>query len=152
MSEPTIAQLPDGRLVLMARPEGDIAWSDDGGRTWTPPVSFGMRMFEPGLVVLKDGALLCLHGSYGAGGFRAIFSTDGGRTWVAPSPKHGFAVDPSVYGYAKGIVLPDGSVYAVYIHTGGHRTKDAQSNGIWAIRLRVRPDQKGIDLLPATEP
>jgi len=149
MSEPTVAQLPNGRLVLMARPEGDIAWSDDGGRTWTAPIHFGIRMFEPGLLTLKDGTLLCLHGSYGAGGFRAIFSTDGGATWIAPSPKHGFAVDPAVYGYAKGIVLPDGAVYAVYIHTGGHSTKDAQTEAIWAIRLRVRPDHGGIDLLPA---
>jgi photosystem II stability/assembly factor-like uncharacterized protein len=149
MSEPSVAQLPDGRLVMVARPEGDIAWSDDGGLTWTPPVTFGMRMFEPGLLVLRDGTLLCLHGSYGAGGFRAIFSGDGGRTWVAPSPKHGFAVDASVYGYSKGIELPDGSIFAVYIHTGGHRTKDAQTEAIWAIRLRVRTDLSGIDLLPA---
>ncbi|MBN1342872.1 MAG: exo-alpha-sialidase [Phycisphaerae bacterium] len=151
MSEPTVAQLPSGRLVLMARPEGDVAWSDDGGHTWTQPVSFGMRMFEPGLVTLKDGTLLCLHGSYGAGGFRAIFSTDGGATWIAPAAKHGFVVDAGVYGYAKGVLMPDGSVFAAYIHTGGHKTKDAESNGIFAIRLRVRPDHSGIDLLPAVE-
>jgi photosystem II stability/assembly factor-like uncharacterized protein len=98
LSEPTVAQLPSGRLVMMARPEGDICWSDDNGKTWTKPVSFGMRMYEPGLITLKDGTLLCLHGSYGAGGLRAIFSTDGGETWVAPASNYGFAVDTSVYG------------------------------------------------------
>lgn len=149
MSETGLAQLPDGRLVMIARPEGDITWSSDGGRTWTKPVTFGMRMFEPGLSVLRDGTLLCLHGSYGAGGFRAIFSTDGGQTWVAPARNHGFAVDPSVYGYGRGVELSDGSVLAVYIHTGGHRTKDAQTEALWAIRLRVRPDHTGVDLLPA---
>ena len=148
LQEPSVAQLPDGRLVMMARPEGSIMWSDDRGETWTDPVNFGMRMYEPGLVVLQDGTLLCLHGSYGGSGFRAIFSTDGGQTWIAPSDKHGFAVDARTYGYGKGILLPDGSVYAVYIHTGGHRTKDAQRNAIWDIRLRVRPDHDGIDLLP----
>jgi photosystem II stability/assembly factor-like uncharacterized protein len=148
LQEPSVVQLPDGRLVMMARPEGDVTWSDDGGRTWTKPATFGMRMFEPGLVVLKDGTLLCIHGSYGKGGLRAIFSKDGGRTWIAPSEKYGFAVDTSVYGYGKGIVLPDGSVYLVYIHTGGHRTKDAENNGIWAVRMRVRPKHDGIDLLP----
>ena len=148
LREPSIAQLPDGRLVMIARPEGAIMWSSDGGRSWTSPVTFGMRMFEPGLLVLHDGTLLCLHGSYGAGGFRAIFSTDGGRTWVAPSAEYGFAVDAKVYGYSKGILLPDGTVYAVYIHSGGHRTKDAQNNAIWDIRLRVRPGHDGIDLLP----
>ena len=149
MYEPSIAELPDGRLVLIGRPEGDIAWSDDGGKTWTDPVTFGIRLFEPGLICLKDGTLLCLHGSYGAGGFRAMFSTDGGETWICPAEGHAFPVDPSVYGYAKGIELPDGSVFAVYISTGGHTTEDAKSNAIWGIRLRVRPDHSGIDLLPA---
>ena len=44
LGEPSVAQLPDGRLVMIARAEGDIVWSDDGGRTWTNPVTFGMRM------------------------------------------------------------------------------------------------------------
>ena len=65
MSETAVAQLPDGRLVLISRPEGDIAWSADGGRSWTKPVSFGIRLFEPRLMALRDGTLLCLHGSYG---------------------------------------------------------------------------------------
>ena len=152
MSEAGLAQLPDGRLVMITRPEGDITWSSDGGHTWTEPVTFGMRMFEPGFLVLRDGTLLCLHGSYGAGGFRAIFSADGGQTWVAPANTHGFAVDPSVYGYGTGIEMPDGSVLAVYIHTGGHATKDAQTETLWAIRLRVRPDRSGLDLLPGAVP
>ena len=149
LKEPTVVQLADGRLVVMARPEGDITWSDDGGHTWTPPVTFGMRMYEPGLLVLPDGTLLCLHGSYGGGGFRALLSGDGGHTWKAPADDYGFAVDSTTYGYGKGIVLPDGSVYAAYIHTGGHRTEDARNNAIWGIRLKVRADQQGIDLLPA---
>ena len=127
MSETAVAQLADGRLVMIARPEGDIVWSSDGGRTWTKPATFGMRMFEPGLIVLRDGTLLCLHGSYGAGGFRAIFSTDGGKTWICPHAKWGFPVDPSVYGYGQAVELPDGSIWAVYIHTGGHATEDAKS-------------------------
>ena len=148
LSEAGLAELPDGRLVMISRSEGDIMWSEDAGRTWTEPVSFGMRMYEPGLLVMDDGALLCLHGSYGAGGFRAIISADGGRTWTAPAPDHGFAVDPSVYGYGRGMVLPDGSVFAAYIHTGGHRTQDAQTQAIWGMRLRVRPDLSGIELVP----
>lgn len=148
-SETGITQLPDGRLVMIGRPEGDITWSEDGGCTWTEPVAFGMRMFEPSLLVLPDGTLLCLHGSYGAGGFRAIFSTDGGQTWIAPAADHGFAVDPSVYGYGRGVVLPDGSVFVAYIHTGGHATEDARTEAIWGMRLKVRDDKEGIDLLPA---
>jgi hypothetical protein len=149
MSETAVAQLPDGRLVLIARPEGDIAWSSDVGRTWTKPVPLGIRLFEPRLISLRDGTLLCLHGSYGAGGFRAIFSTDGGRTWLCPDKKWGFPVDPSVYGYAQAVELRDGTVWAAYIHTGGHMAKDARTEALWSIRLRVRPNHDGIDLLPA---
>jgi len=149
MSETAVAQLPDDRLVLIARPEGDIAWSRDGGRSWTKPVPFGIRLFEPRLMTLRDGTLLCLHGSYGAGGFRAMFSTDGGETWICSHEKWGFPVDPSVYGYGQAVELSDGSIWAAYIHTGGHATEDAKTEALWSIRLRVRPGHDGIDLLPA---
>jgi sialidase-1 len=146
--EPTVAQLPDGKLVMMARPEGDIAWSEDSGRTWTTPMTFGMRLFAPSLCVLQDGTLLLLHGSYGAGGLRAIFSTDSGHTWIAPDPKFGFLVDQS-YGYGKAMELPDGSLFIVNLSTGGHATQDAKTNSVRCIRMKVRADHSGIDLLPA---
>jgi photosystem II stability/assembly factor-like uncharacterized protein len=148
--EVTVAELPDGRLVMMARPEGDIAWSSDRGRTWTTPQTFGMRMFAPSLYVLRDKTLVCLHGSYAPGhsGLRVIFSTDGGLSWIAPSTDYGFLVDNS-YGYGKAMELDDGSLFVVYLATGGHAANDAQNNAIRAIRFRVRPDHSGIDLLPA---
>ncbi|MBV9470813.1 MAG: exo-alpha-sialidase [Abitibacteriaceae bacterium] len=150
LQEVTVAELPDRRLVMMARPEGDISWSYDQGRTWTQPITFGMRMFAPSLYVLRDGTLVCLHGSYapGAGGLRVIFSTDGGQTWIAPAKDHGFLVDNS-YGYGKAMELPDGSLFITYIATGGHRTEDAKQNAVRCIRLRIRADHSGIDLLPA---
>ena len=49
LQEVTVAELPGGEWVMMARPEGDICWSRDRGRTWTAPVTFGMRMFAPSL-------------------------------------------------------------------------------------------------------
>jgi photosystem II stability/assembly factor-like uncharacterized protein len=140
--------LPDGRWVMMTRPEGDIMWSSDQGKTWTKPVSFGMRMYAVSLYVLGDGTLVCLHGSYGAGGLRVIFSTDGGVTWIAPAKDHGFLVDNS-YGYGKAMMLPDGSLYVVYLATGGHRAEDAKSNAEWCIRFKVREDHSGIELLKA---
>jgi photosystem II stability/assembly factor-like uncharacterized protein len=150
LHEVTVAELPDGRLVMMARPEGDISWSSDHGRTWSPPQTFGMRMFAPSLSVLPDGTLVCLHGSYAPGhpGLRVIFSTDGGETWIAPATDHGFLVDNS-YGYGKAMQLPDGSFFAAYIATGGHGADDAKNNAIRAIRFRIRDDHSGIDLLPA---
>ena len=77
-----------------------------------------------------------------------MFSRDDGQTWLVPELDRGFTVDPSVYGYGKGIELADGSVYIVYIHTGGHRAEDAPTNAIWAIRLRVADDYQGIEVLP----
>lgn len=100
-------------------------------------------------MALRDGTLLCLHGSYGAGGFRAMFSKDGGETWICPNEKWGFPVDPSVYGYGQAVELSDGSIWAVYIHTGGHATQDAKTEALWSIRLRVRHEPAGIELLPA---
>lgn len=150
LQEVTVAELPDGRLVMMARPEGDIAWSVDQGRTWTEPVTFGMRLYAPSLYVAGDGTLVCMHGSYapGHGGLRVIFSSDGGRTWIAPARDHGFLVDQA-YGYGKAMELPDGSFFTTYLATGGHRTGDARNNAIHCIRFRIRPDRSGIDLLPA---
>ena len=128
-----------------------LSWSSDEGRTWTPPVTFGFQMFAPTLQVMPDGTLVCIHGCYnrelGGGGLRAIFSTDGGKTWVAPNKKYGFLVD-NAYGYSRSCLMPDGTAYLAYIGTGGHLLKDAKNNMIWSIKLRVRADHSGIELVP----
>ncbi len=149
LDEANATQLPDGRLVLMARPEGDICWSGDQGRTWTAPVTFGMRMYAPSLYLLRDGTLVCLHGSYapGHGGLRLIFSTDGGHTWIAPAKDHGFLVD-NCYGYGKAMELSDGTLFVVDQATGGHSTPDAKTMSLLCLRVRIRPDHSGIDLSP----
>ena len=151
LMEAACTQLTDGRLIMVARPDGDIAWSSDLGKTWTPPVTFGMRLFAPSLYVLKDGTLVCLHGSYGAGGLRVIFSRDGGATWVAPHTAHGFLVDNS-YGYGKAMLLDDDSLFISYLSTGGHATAQAASNAIWCVRLRISEDRMGIELGPPASP
>jgi len=150
LEEAHAVELPDGRLVMIARPEGDMWWSRDGGRNWTAPETFGMRIYAPTLYVLRDGTLVCLHGSYapGHGGLRVIFSTDGGATWIAPAKDHGFLVDGDAYGYGAGTILPDGSLYIIYQNTGSHHTDDAKNNRLLSLRLRVRADHSGIDLLP----
>jgi photosystem II stability/assembly factor-like uncharacterized protein len=149
LDEANATQLPDGKLVFIARPEGDITWSGDLGRTWTAPVTFGMRLYAPSLYTLRDGTLACLHGSYtpGHGGLRMIFSTDGGRTWIAPAKDHGFLVD-NCYGYGKGIELPDGTLLVADQGTGGHTTADAKTMSLRLLRVRIRSDHSGIDLLP----
>jgi hypothetical protein len=145
LEEPHTVELPDGRLVMISRPDGDLCWSCDHGRTWTPPVTFGMRLFAPTLCVLRDGTLLCLHGSYapGYGGLRAIFSTDGGQTWIAPAKDHGFLVDGGAYGYGAGALLPDGSVYLIYQKTGSHRTEEAKTNSLLSLLPPVPEREQG---------
>lgn len=145
--EPSLAQLKDGTLVMISRPEGTITWSADEGKTWTTPVTFGFRMFAPTLLVLADGTLLCHYGCYNHGGLRAIFSTDGGHTWAAAAENRGLLID-NTYGYSRSCLMPDGSAYLAYIGTGGHKRTDAENNMIWTIRLRVRDDHSGIDFLP----
>ena len=35
--------LEDGRIIMIARPDGEIAFSDDNAATWTPPLAFGFH-------------------------------------------------------------------------------------------------------------
>ena len=79
---------------------------------------------------------------------RLIFSTDGGHTWIAPAKDHGFLVD-GCYGYGKAMELPDGSLFVTYQDVGGHSTHDANNMSLRCLRVRIRPDHSGIDLLPA---
>ena len=149
--EPTIAQLNDGQLVLITRPKGDIYWSKDNGKTWTLPVTTGVQLFDPHLVVMPNGVLACFHGSYSGGGLRVMLSPDNGLTWHGPAEGIGYSVDPSVYGYSHPVLLPDGTILLVYIHTGGHRPADARTQALWTLRIRIKDSADGIELLPVSE-
>ena len=149
LHEPTVAELPGGRLAMVIRREGDLCWSDDGGRTWTHSDSTGWEIYDPHLLSLPNGVLACFHGSYKKGGIRVLLSPDGGKTWNGPGEGYGYSVDPSVYGYSHPMVLPDGTVYLTYLHTGGHRPRDARTQALWGLRVRVHDDAAGIDILPA---
>jgi BNR repeat-like domain len=149
LNEPTVAELPDGRLVMVIRREGDICWSDDGGQTWELSGSTDWGIYDPHLVCMPNSVLACFHGSYKKGGIRVLLSPDGGRTWNGPGEGYGYSVDPSVYGYSHPMVLPDGTVYLTYLHTGGHRPQDARTEALWGLRIRIHDDAGGIDILPA---
>ena len=149
LNEPTVVELPSGRLVMVIRREGDIAWSDDGGRTWEISDSTEWGVYDPHLISLPNGVLALFHGSYKKGGIRVLLSPDEGRTWHGPGKGYGYSVDRSVYGYSSPMLLPDGTVYLVYLHTGGHRPQDARTEALWGLRIRVHDDAGGIDILPA---
>ena len=147
--EATIAQLPDDRLVAVARREGDVYWSADGGHTWTGPLVTGVELYDPHLLVMPTGVLACFHGSYKDGGIRVILSRDGGKTWRGPGDHYGYSVDSSVYGYSHPMLLPDGTVFLVYLHTGGHVGADPRTEALWGLRVGVHETADGIDILPA---
>ena len=147
LHEPDVAELPDGRLVMVARPRGEICWSPDGGRTWTKLVPTGAIIHDPHLVMMPNGVLACF-GWMPPGGVRVILSPDMGRTWHGPAKGTGYAVDPSVYGYSHQMLLPDGTIYMVYQHTGGHLAHDARTCALWALRLRINDAADGIEIQP----
>jgi len=149
MNEPTIAQLPDGRLVMMVRVQGDVSFSTDHGRSWTLPVATGVKMSDPHLLRLPNGVLACFHAGWGVGGVRVILSPDNGRTWHGPAETYGYAVDPGAYGYSHPMLLPDGTVYIVYQQNAGVRAHDARTEAIWGLVVRVHDNAAGIDILPA---
>ncbi|MGM0491579.1 MAG: sialidase family protein [Armatimonadota bacterium] len=87
--EPVMKLLPDGTLICLLRTGGDnrpyhldnplmVAWSEDGGLTWTEPIRTGFEGVAPDLVVMEDGTLACSTGRPGAW---LLLSNDNGRTW-----------------------------------------------------------------------
>ena len=153
MNEPTVVETSPGKLTMVIRREGDMCFSEDGGETWSYSGSTGWNLYDPHLLRLPNGVLALFHGSYTKGGIRVFLSPDGGRTWHGPGTKegraYGYSVDPSVYGYSHPMLLPDGTIYLVYLHTGGHRPEHARTEALWGLRVRVHDDAGGIDILPA---
>ena len=147
LHEPTIVELPDGRLVMLARRNSYICFSEDQGNTWTEPVSIGIDMFDPHFLLVPNGILACFHGSYKTGGLRVILSPDGGQTWHGPEENLGYAVDTTVYGYCHPVLDQDGSVFCVYQSTGGHLANDARTMALWGLRLRINDTADGIEIL-----
>ncbi len=165
--EPTMAELPNGQLLLMTRLKGDIYWSNDKGKTWiTSETGTGVRMFEPHLIVLPNGIVANFHGGYNVSGnqfdaaaksgklrlagLSVILSSDNGHTWHGPEEKIGYRVDPAVYGSSSNpILLPDGTIYVVYLRSGGHYPYDARTQALWSIRVQINDSADGIKLLPS---
>jgi hypothetical protein len=147
--ESGLCELEDGMLMIISRRKGPVFRSEDGGKTWSEPVMFGMDIFDPHVMLFPNGVLACFHGSYKGKGIRVILSKDNGHTWYGPEEGVGYAIDPTVYGYCHAMLLEDGSAYIVYLHTGGHASHDARTEAIWGLRMRPHDDAKGIDILPA---
>jgi hypothetical protein len=120
LDEPHVIELPSGRLVGAFRIEGHtpsftigIAFSDDGGITWSDVVSTGVSGSPPHLMLHSSGALICSFGRreppYSE---RAMVSYDGGKSWDEE-----YVLDESYsgdLGYPSTVELKDGSLMTVF--------------------------------------
>ena len=147
IDEPAICRAKDGTIVMIARPDGEIAYSANEGETWAGPYETGVPMDAPSLFTLNDGTVVCVFGWGSTGGIQIMFSGDNGRTWTVPAEDRGFKIDDSAYVYANGCELPDGSIFIVYYDPVGDQTATA----IWSIRVKIRNDRGGIDILPSAD-
>jgi len=143
IDEPAIAELKDGRLLLVTRPDGALFTSEDQGQTWTdlqrrvvPPGSAKLK--APQLIVLNDGTVV-LVATWN--NLRVWISTDHGQTWTKDIP-----LDTTSYGYPGSWMLNDDeSILLPYCASG------RAPNQIYLVRFRVNPSRDGIELLPVAE-
>jgi hypothetical protein len=98
MAEPCVAEVEDGRLLMLARTGSGCnhaAWSDDGGETWSPPQPTTQQAACSSLTLrrLPDGRLIVFYNHSTPLSPGAFFprtplcyatSPDGGRTWGDP--------------------------------------------------------------------
>lgn len=115
--EPVLMELSSGRLLSMLRvsdPKNPgIFWrceSDDGGMTWSKPVSTGILSGACArLLQLRDGRLLLTYGRrFEPYGIYATISDDGGHSWgetlqLRPAPD-------GDHGYTSSIEFDDGRI------------------------------------------
>lgn len=150
MDEPAIAQLKDGRLIMIKRPDGGILYSEDLGKIWSDTgrsVKVGGPTFRaPQVVVLDDGTVVVLATwhvfGYGKGTPHhcAWISTDNGLTWSREG--QGLVVDNTVYGYPGVLVMEDESILISYCESA------SAPNRVYVVRIRVNDARDRIEFLP----
>ncbi|WP_421726192.1 exo-alpha-sialidase [Bauldia sp.] len=86
--EPAPVLLPDGRILLMLRENATrrlhAVWSNDGGRSWSPPLDTGIAEYPADIIVLADGRLAMAAGRrHPPFGVALYLSDTGGEQWEA---------------------------------------------------------------------
>jgi len=136
VDEPAIAELKDGRLIMVTRPDGGVRYLNDKGATWTESTTTLVprpKFKAPQLFILRDGTLVAVATW---GNLRVWLSKNDGRTWSKDIP-----LDTSVYGHPGGLVLDDESILVSYCHSG------RAPNHVYVIRFRVNVARTNIGLL-----
>jgi hypothetical protein len=84
--EAGFVRLSENRLYIIFR-TGDYmgeTWSSDDGKTWSPPVSTGLKGVAPHLRLMSNGLLVCTFGRPGP--VTIMFSPNEGKKWAAITP------------------------------------------------------------------
>ncbi len=92
--EPSLTQLPDGRILCMVRTVGAENFlyqvvSGDGGKTWSSPTNSRIQGQAADLHVTVERTLLCAYRDFWPGGVSFVRSYDWGRTWEKETPLFG---------------------------------------------------------------
>jgi BNR repeat protein len=136
--EPSLIQLPSGRLLMLLRDNGTRhlhqCTSDDDGRNWSPPLRLPIEGYPPHLLLLPDGRVLCTYGwrqpDYG---IRTVLSADGGESWdVERTIRIRGGLPNKDLGYPCTILDSDGSLFTVYYGQDGDGV-----TCIWGTRWRL---------------
>ncbi|MGH6961414.1 MAG: exo-alpha-sialidase [Dongiaceae bacterium] len=123
--EPSLVQLPSGRLLMLMRDNGTRrlhqCTSDDAGHSWSAPARLPIDGYPPHLLQLPDGRILCTIGwRYPDFGIRAVLSNDGGETWeVDRTIRIRGGLPDKDLGYPCTILDGDGSLFTVYYGQDG---------------------------------
>ena len=135
IDEPAIAQLADGRLFLITRPDGGYFFSNDEGTHW----NFAGRLVTSGkfkaprLFILSDGTIVCVCTYRNL----QVFLGTAGQAWTGP-----IDLDPTAYGYPGGLLLEDQSILVSYCSSG------RSPNSLHVVRFQVNEQRNGIRLVP----
>jgi len=155
--EPALLRLADGELICIMRTGYThdpmyLCRSRDDGKTWTKPVSTGLRGVDPRLLLVSNGLVACAYGVKEYEGNRRerriMFSSDGGRTWF-----HNTIVFAGYGGsYPDAIELEPGKLLYVYdadaFKEPGQTTRPRNCLRLATITLRQITAQDG----PARSP
>jgi hypothetical protein len=124
--EPHIIELPNGRLVLHIRVQGDYeaegelfftvmqSISDDGGKTFSIPKLTGATGSPPHLLLHSSGTLVSVYGKREPPyGIQAMFSRDNAETWDTNYYIWNRGVDGDL-GYPASVELSNGDILTIY--------------------------------------
>jgi hypothetical protein len=139
-----------------------VASSDDGGHTWSDPVSIteDQPINGPQIIIEADGALTVVYFTYTGDLIRAVRSDDGGLTWSEPATVAGteFAHIP---GQRTGEDLPSATIDPVtqtmhVVWQDSRRdvadifhTRSTDGGATWSDPRRVNRGPKGIESFSA---